>query len=107
MSCKCGATVKAKRERGRNHPIWAFRALGDAGLRNTRPMRPEPAGGGSGVSLEGRPAQEFGTIEGRSKEVTTLRGGECRSPARWNSIRCSTDVERMMGKRVKTFSRRA
>ena len=52
-----------------------------------------------------RPVQEVGTIEACSKDVTTRRGEEWRWPARWNSVRRSTDVERMMGKRVMTFSR--
>src|ERR1700738_4417919 len=54
----------------------------------------------------GRIAQEFGTIEARSNEVTTAHGGEWRWPERWNSIRRSKALERIMGKRVKTSSRR-
>src|SRR5258705_13961121 len=100
---------EGKRRQGENHPIWTFRELGETlAYGMPRPMRPNPPGqGGSGVRLEVRPAQEFGTIEGRSKGVTTPRGKDCRSPARWNSIRRSNAFKRMMGKRVMTFSRTA
>src|SRR5205807_579841 len=59
-----------------------------------------------GVGNRGRIRQEFGTIEARSNEVTIASEGEWRSPARSNSIRRSKALERIMGKRAKTCSRR-
>jgi hypothetical protein len=81
MICKCGAMVKASVHRVE---ITRFECLawGET-LAYAIPGRcgPEPAGPGLGA-LEARTAQEFGTIEGRSKSVTSLCGNEPRSLAR-------------------------
>jgi hypothetical protein len=103
MICKCGATVKA---RAGGAEITRFGRFGHlaATLADGMPG-PEPGHGGSGIRLEVGAAQEFGTIEGCSKDVT--RGNEFRSWARWNSICRSKALERMIGNRVMTFSRTA
>src|SRR5437868_2870621 len=92
---------------GRKSPLWAFGqpdgTLAD-GIRALCDRNP-PAGAARRCALKPGWLQEFGTIEAGSKEVTTPSGDEWRSLARSNSVRRSKALERIIGKRVKTFSR--
>src|ERR1700676_4169033 len=88
---------EGKRGRGRNQRFRRSFSAPDGRLRGMTerihrlgPVRP------------GR-FQELGTIEVGSKVEITASWKESRS--RWNSIRRSNALERMMGKRVMTFSR--
>jgi hypothetical protein len=96
---------ESKRAPRINHPFWPVRAFagedGAGGNTAADASATDPSHALSG------PFQELGTIEGRSKGVTTPYGAEFRSSGRWNNIRRSKALERMMGKRSKTLSRTA
>src|SRR6478752_7152659 len=95
MICKCGATVKASARKDEITPFGAVRAL------RVENMAAGATGTDRSHVLSGPlPSQEFGTIEGRSKGVTIPYGGAWRASARWNNIRRSKALERMMGKRA-------
>src|SRR5689334_7509213 len=113
MVRKCGAMVKQART-GQNPPdldVWRAKTGGSRD-EYTPPLAGEARAaasrfGSAAVDLApswGRSAQEAGTIEARSKGVANPCE-ECRSPARWNSIRRSKALERMKGKRWNTWSR--
>ena len=95
MICKCGATVKASRSTAE---IDGFSD------------RSPPAGAPEHRFVEvspdaARPPQGLGTIEARSKVEVSASWKAC--PSRWNSIRRSKALDRMMGNRVMTCSRTA
>ena len=95
MGCKCGARVKASRVSRQNGRFcWNF---GLAPLR----LRNAAAGDGTGGSQT-----KVAAASGLSgAEMNTGRDKARRGLPRSNNIRLSKALERIMGKRAKTFSR--
>src|ERR1700722_3603313 len=97
---------EGKREPGPNRPVGRPTPgpKGELKANYARIWR-RPAGRQRVRRVPARPPQELGTIEAGSKVEITVGSKERRS--RWNSIRRSKALERMMGKRSMTRSRTA